>query len=171
MNYIQLILASALTTLLIGCATSKPSKKYKFSRTPFTLQQPTRLRTDGVYLYHYWNQYIKKNAYTFTRFYNDGRCYYQGYLEGDTSTHLFSKTDIESAPFGERCFYRNRGDTIIIERWETYGRFSFTKVILQGDTLIDAGYTNSRHSKKYNPSLNDSRYVFVPVIFDDSTKW
>ncbi len=61
-----------------ACSTVNEHTNFEYAKSEFTLQQPTLLRTDGVYLCRTTDvNYEEKTiiGYSFYRFYENGKCY------------------------------------------------------------------------------------------------
>lgn len=100
-----------------ACSTTKEHVNYKYARSKFTLQRPSLLRTDGVYLektsgINYEGKIIK--GYSFYRFYENGRCFFFEWREGIPNDSILLTTNKK---FGQRTFFRNNGNNVTIEHW------------------------------------------------------
>lgn len=116
------------TLLLAACSTSK-REHFSFAKHQEALRLPTSLRIDGAYVQEAisWD-----TMYSIYQFYQDGKCYWSNWQKGN---YRFEKLDRTDFPSGQFCFFRNRGDSVIVEiKLNTDEGFTFQK------GLMDEGF-------------------------------
>ncbi|MBN9300003.1 MAG: hypothetical protein J0I41_23580 [Filimonas sp.] len=160
MKYYIIIL---LLLALLSCSSAKEHTNYKYGKKPQILQQPTLLRTDGIYV----NTYKGTNeSYRFLRFFNNGRCFASKWFDGEMIIDTFQTLN-KSA--GERTFYRNNGNEIIYENWDGYNaRYGYNFCLVDSLSLKKYGVKSRGWSsfEKYPESM-DMRLSFIPIAFKE----
>ena len=166
---------SFLIVLIIvagSCSLTRPMYRYK---SAFTIQQPTLLRTDGVYLQtkkgvtYYGEPYV---WYRFHRFYENGRYYMSKSIDAINDSILKS-TDKN----GYKFYFRNKGNNITMELYGGGGFWGlgiyYEFAIVDSTSLTfrgDNNWSDKRIYEKY-PDIPYYRYEFIPLDLSDMADW
>lgn len=170
-------LTIVLVVVFGACSSTKEHTRFKFAKSEFILQQPTLLRTDGVYLKtksgidYYGKSY---SIHSFFRFYENGRCYISDLIETTIfeipQDSILKSTDKKR---GQRTFFRNKGNDIIIEFWGSsdFGYGYYYATVDSTSLTINAHKGRWWIDTKYKMEFID-RYEFKPLNFSDNkTDW
>ncbi|MDR1761654.1 MAG: hypothetical protein LBR55_04325 [Bacteroidales bacterium] len=165
--------------VVCACSSTKEHTRFKFAKQEFTLQQPTLLRTDGVYLKttsgvdYYGKSY---SIYKFYRFYENGRCYISDLIRTSIfetlQDSILKSTDKKR---GERTFFRNKDNNVIIESWWGYQvGYGYSYATVDSTSLIinaekPRGFLAAKTDWGHFP--DDFRYEFKPLNLSDKADW
>jgi hypothetical protein len=163
-NFLVLL---GLLLIFSSCSPTKEHNNYKLRKRAFTLQMPTLLRTDGVYI-----ETIKLRdscEYHFIRFYENGRCFISTYFPGivnDDTLKLSSKEN------GQRSFYRNDGNQITYEEWGGYYTgYTFVYGVIYGEELQITSYRPRGFSTAIQSMPTRVIYKFKQVSLSGDADW
>lgn len=151
----------------LACSSTKEHTNYKYGKNPQMLQQPTLLRTDGVYVYVF-NYEGKNKSYRFLRFFENGRCFASKHFDG-AEMQKNSLLKIEKKD-DSRTFYRNKGNEIIYENWGgSYALYVYNFCTVDSLGLNYNGYKSRSWTSSREIYPQPNRYNFVPIDFKNKT--
>ncbi|MBN9300000.1 MAG: hypothetical protein J0I41_23565 [Filimonas sp.] len=147
---------------LSACSSTKEHTNYKYGKKPQHLQQPTLLRTDGVYLYVF-NYEGKNDGYRFLRFFENGRCFVSRWFDkmplNDTLTTT-RKID------GQRTYFRNEGNKVKYEEWGgAYVRYIYVVCTSDSTGLNEESYKSRSFISTIHKNPKIDRFRFIPINF------
>lgn len=153
--------------LLTACSTTKEHVNFKYAKKEFTLQRPTLLRTDGIYIRMF--KMNNEDFYTFLRFFENGRCYECNHIKGLPDTDSFKHTNPTR---GTRTFYRNEGNKIKYEQWgDYYSGYTFMNGIVDESGLTIISFKSRGIGSAEFKLPEPERYKFMPLDLSDKAEW
>ena len=161
------LIIAILIDLLTACSATKVHVNFKYAKKEFTLQRPTLLHTDGIYI-----RMVKINNadfYTFLRFFDNGRCYECNNIKGLPVTDSLKHTN---PTIGTRTFYRNEGNKIKYEQWgDYYSRYAFVNGIVDESGLTIISFKSRGIGSTEFKLPEPQRYKFMPLDLSDKADW
>lgn len=162
-----IILMGNLSIFFSNCSTIKIHNDYKFRKNQFVLQQPTLLRTDGVYVKAFNKQNV--NIYSFIRFYKNGRCFVSNSFNGMMNLDTLSST---YNVIGERTYFRNYGDNITYEEWGgNYAGHTFVYGLVNVSSLVITSYRPRGIITTIKKLPEQQVYQFKPLSLTEVADW
>ncbi|MBN9298749.1 MAG: hypothetical protein J0I41_17205 [Filimonas sp.] len=156
MKYYVLIFFSLIIS---ACSSTKGHNNYRYGKKPQILQQPTLLRTDGVYLSE--EEISGKKNYFFIRFYGNGRCYVSDMEVGNPSIDSLSTQNKR----GEKTYFRNKTNEVSYEIWGGYNSgYMYIYYKLDSIGMESWGY-KTRGMSSFEKYPRPTKYAFIPINF------
>lgn len=157
--------------VVYACSVKKEHTNFKFKNREFLLQQPTLLRTDGVYLRNTSNvnyEGVTVVGYMFYRFYKNGRCYVSSWHTGIPNDSILRSTDKIS---GQRTFFRNESNSILIELWGGYYSGYIYEYGTIDSTLLIINAAKSRVFWSAKLKYSGDIYEFKMLDLSEKADW
>lgn len=161
-----------LFIVFYACSMTREHTDFRFAKGGFLLQQPTLLKTDGVYL----NNTVGVNyegktitGYSFYRFYENGRCYVSTWQEGTPNDSILKSTD---KGIGQRTFFRNEGNNVRIELWGgSYTGYIYRYATIDSNFLLINAFKSREFWTKKQKYKVDLIYEYIPLNLSEKEEW
>lgn len=107
-NVSQIIL---ICLLFYSCCTNQKHNRYRLAKENCTLQYPTLIRTDGVYIDNFKNNNI--SYFRYYRFYKSGHFFMSNLIKGNIIDSILRITTN-----GQKTYFCNKGNNFTFDLWE-----------------------------------------------------